>query len=106
MTNPATVPLADSRKPAILIVDDAPDNLGTLRTVLLRHLDTCLRNDDARAEDALTTLQNKLPAGAPPAAHAALAAVRQAVEDIEYDAALSPLAELARALDIELREKV
>ena len=36
MTNPATVPLADSRKPAILIVDDAPDNLGTLRTVLLR----------------------------------------------------------------------
>ncbi|MGO4378225.1 response regulator [Pseudoduganella sp. RAF19] len=73
---------------------------------LLRHLDTCLRNDDARAEDTLTTLQNKLPAGAPPAAHAALAAVRQAVEDIEYDAALSPLAELAQALDIELREKV
>ena len=36
MSHPATVPLADPRKPAILIVDDAPDNLGTLRTVLLR----------------------------------------------------------------------
>jgi diguanylate cyclase (GGDEF)-like protein/PAS domain S-box-containing protein len=36
MTNPATVPLADPRKPAILIVDDAPDNLGALRTMMLR----------------------------------------------------------------------
>jgi len=36
MTNPVTVPLADPRKPAILIVDDAPDNLGTLRTMMLR----------------------------------------------------------------------
>ena len=36
MRNPVTVPLADPRKPAILIVDDAPDNLGTLRTMMLR----------------------------------------------------------------------
>jgi two-component system, cell cycle response regulator len=36
MTNPATVPLADPRKPAILIVDDAPDNLGVLRSMMLR----------------------------------------------------------------------
>ncbi|MBW8901582.1 MAG: REC domain-containing diguanylate cyclase, partial [Massilia sp.] len=36
MSHPATVPLADPRKPAILIVDDAPDNLGTLRTMMLR----------------------------------------------------------------------
>jgi two-component system, cell cycle response regulator len=36
MTNPATVPLADPRKPAILIVDDAPDNLGMLRSMMLR----------------------------------------------------------------------
>jgi diguanylate cyclase (GGDEF)-like protein/PAS domain S-box-containing protein len=36
MTNPATVPLADPRKPAILIVDDAPDNLGVLRAMMLR----------------------------------------------------------------------
>jgi diguanylate cyclase (GGDEF)-like protein/PAS domain S-box-containing protein len=36
MTNPATVPLADPRKPAILIVDDAPDHLGVLRSMMLR----------------------------------------------------------------------
>jgi diguanylate cyclase (GGDEF)-like protein/PAS domain S-box-containing protein len=36
MSHPATVPLADPRKPAILIVDDAPDNLGMLRTMMLR----------------------------------------------------------------------
>jgi diguanylate cyclase (GGDEF)-like protein/PAS domain S-box-containing protein len=36
MTNPAPVPLADPRKPAILIVDDAPDNLGVLRSMMLR----------------------------------------------------------------------
>lgn len=34
MTFPASV--SDSRKPAILIVDDAPDNLGVLRTMMLR----------------------------------------------------------------------
>jgi len=34
MTFPASVP--DSRKPAILIVDDSPDNLGVLRTMMLR----------------------------------------------------------------------
>jgi len=36
MTNLATVPLADPRKPAILIVDDAPDHLGMLRAMMLR----------------------------------------------------------------------
>jgi diguanylate cyclase (GGDEF)-like protein/PAS domain S-box-containing protein len=36
MTYPATAPLADPRKPAILIVDDAPDNLGVLRSMMLR----------------------------------------------------------------------
>jgi len=71
---------------------------------LLRSLHTLLRADNAKAEDTLQTLQARLPAGAPPAAHEALAAVRQAVEEIEYDAALSPLAELAGALDIELGE--
>ncbi len=35
MTYPATALPAELRKPAILIVDDAPDNLGTLRTILL-----------------------------------------------------------------------
>ena len=36
MTDPVSVPLSDTRKPAILIVDDAPDNLGVLRTMMLR----------------------------------------------------------------------
>jgi diguanylate cyclase (GGDEF)-like protein/PAS domain S-box-containing protein len=36
MTNPATALLADVRKPAILIVDDAPDNLGVLRSIMLQ----------------------------------------------------------------------
>jgi len=36
MTNTVSVSVSDTRKPAILIVDDAPVNLGTLRTVMLR----------------------------------------------------------------------
>jgi signal transduction histidine kinase/DNA-binding response OmpR family regulator/HPt (histidine-containing phosphotransfer) domain-containing protein len=72
---------------------------------LLRKLETCLRADDARAEDALLALADKLPAGTPRQAHQALAAIRLAVDEIEYDAALSSLAELAQVLDIELGEK-
>ncbi len=68
---------------------------------LLRTLETCLRADDARAEDLLRELQ-ALPAAA---AHGALlASIARAVADIEYDAALVPLAELAAALDIHLEE--
>ncbi|MFC5548515.1 diguanylate cyclase [Massilia aerilata] len=36
MTNPASVGLTAPRKPAVLIVDDAPDNLALLRTMMLR----------------------------------------------------------------------
>ncbi len=36
MTNTVSVSLSDTRKPAILIVDDAPDSLGALRTIMLR----------------------------------------------------------------------
>ena len=36
MTNPAPAPVVDPHKPAILIVDDAPDNLGLLRTMMVR----------------------------------------------------------------------
>ena len=36
MTNQASAGLATPRKPAILIVDDAPDNVSLLRTMLLR----------------------------------------------------------------------
>jgi signal transduction histidine kinase/DNA-binding response OmpR family regulator len=71
---------------------------------LLLQLDALLRADDARAEDTLLALQAQLPAGSPPAAHEALASLRQAVEDIEYDAALSALATLAQTLNIQLSE--
>ena len=36
MTTTASAPVSAMRKPAILIVDDAPDNLGVLRTLMLR----------------------------------------------------------------------
>lgn len=36
MTFPAETPVVDPRKPAILIVDDAPDNLGLLRSMMVR----------------------------------------------------------------------
>jgi two-component system cell cycle response regulator len=36
MTFPANTPVVDPRKPAILIVDDAPDNLGLLRSMMVR----------------------------------------------------------------------
>jgi len=36
MTDLASAPPGGVHKPAILIVDDAPDNLGTLRTIMLR----------------------------------------------------------------------
>jgi len=36
MTNTVSVSLSDTHKPAILIVDDAPDSLGALRTIMLR----------------------------------------------------------------------
>jgi hypothetical protein len=50
-----------------------------------------LRADDARAEDAVAGLQAALPDGA----HAALiAALRKAVDDIEYARALALLEEL------------
>jgi len=71
---------------------------------LLRNLEACLRADDARAEDALLALEAVLAKNAPDAAQQALAQVRRAVDEIEYDAALSPLAQLAQALDIELGE--
>jgi signal transduction histidine kinase/DNA-binding response OmpR family regulator len=73
-------------------------------SALLLQLDTLLRADDARAEDTLLALQAQLPAGSPPAAHEALASLRQAVEDIEYDAALSALATLAQTMNIQLSE--
>ncbi|HJV03599.1 MAG TPA: response regulator [Burkholderiaceae bacterium] len=75
----------------------APDMPGA--APLIRQLEAYLRDDDARAEDALHALQ-ALPGAA---RHGALlAAIQHAVDEIEYDVALAPLAELARALNLNL----
>ena len=63
---------------------------------LLERLDGWLRADDARAEDGVTALEAALPE----AHHAALlAALRDAVEEVEYAAAREHLAALAHGLD-------
>ena len=68
---------------------------------LLKQLEGYLRSDDARAEDALQELQSRLSASG----HAiTLAAIQHAVDDIEYPAALAPLAALAAALHMNLEE--
>jgi two-component system cell cycle response regulator len=52
MTDPASVSVSDTRKPAVLIVDDAPDNLGALRTMMLRQgYQTFVANSGERALD-------------------------------------------------------
>jgi len=76
----------------------APTTDALRRHLLLLH--DYLRGDDARAEDALAALQRQLPAAYAPA----LANIRQAVDEIEYHAALAPLAALARALHVNLEE--
>ncbi|HZX29102.1 MAG TPA: response regulator [Telluria sp.] len=68
---------------------------------LLRELDAHLRADDARAEDTLDALEAILP-GAEHEIH--LAAIRHAVDEIEYHGGMAPLAGLARALGITLEE--
>lgn len=68
---------------------------------LLRRLESWLLEDDARARDAAAELQALLPGEE----HAALlGAVVAAVEDLEYEAALAPLAQLARRLGVNLEE--
>jgi signal transduction histidine kinase/CheY-like chemotaxis protein len=71
--------------------------------MLIEQLDTYLRADDARAEDVLLELR-ALPAVI---RHAdKLAAIRHAVEEIEYPAALAPLSALAQALAPAGQKKV
>nr|WP_315249138.1 ATP-binding protein [uncultured Duganella sp.] len=70
--------------------------------LLIARLEAYLRADDARAEDVLAELR-ALPTVL---RHAELlAAIRQAVDDIEYQAALAPLGMLARTLQNELEEQ-
>ncbi|CAN7384368.1 response regulator [Massilia sp. LjRoot122] len=76
----------------------APAGPAALAAVIAR-LDSYLRTDDARAEDALAQLESLLAAGVHAGQVAApLASVRRAVADIEYAAALAPLAALAAQL--------
>jgi signal transduction histidine kinase/DNA-binding response OmpR family regulator/HPt (histidine-containing phosphotransfer) domain-containing protein len=94
-TGPA--PGAGAPGPAAAAQAPAADMPGA--APLIRQLEAFLRHDDARAEDALHALQ-ALPGAA---RHGALlAAIQQAVDEIEYDVALAPLAELARALNLNL----
>jgi signal transduction histidine kinase/DNA-binding response OmpR family regulator/HPt (histidine-containing phosphotransfer) domain-containing protein len=66
---------------------DLPVQMATLAAQLAAYL----RADDARAEDAIAALQAALPDGA----HTGLiAALRKAVDDIEYASALALLAQL------------
>ena len=66
---------------------------------LIRELDGYLQADDARAEDLLAQLTTLLAGGQ----HAALLArIQRAVDEIEYHHALRPLADLARALNVDM----
>jgi two-component system sensor histidine kinase/response regulator len=79
----------------------APEALS----LVIARLDGYLRSDDARAEDALAQLESLLGAGkhADPVEQA-LGAVRRAVAEIEYAAALGPLTALGAQLDPSLEE--
>jgi HPt (histidine-containing phosphotransfer) domain-containing protein len=74
----------------------APAVSGLDAGALLARLRGFLETDDARAEDALAELQAAL---ADPRHAASLAAIRTAVDEIEYERALVHLDELERAVD-------
>jgi signal transduction histidine kinase/DNA-binding response OmpR family regulator/HPt (histidine-containing phosphotransfer) domain-containing protein len=77
----------------------APAVRGLDAGALLARLRGFLETDDARAEDALAELQGVLT----DARHAApLAAIRAAVDEIEYERALVHLDGLERAVDIQV----
>jgi signal transduction histidine kinase/DNA-binding response OmpR family regulator/HPt (histidine-containing phosphotransfer) domain-containing protein len=70
---------------------------------VLRQLAAYLRADDARAEDALAELQSLLVPGQN---RALIDAVAGAIHELEYEAALAPLARLAAALGTSFEETV
>jgi hypothetical protein len=74
----------------------APAVTGLDAGALLARLRGFLETDDARAEDALAEVQAAL---ADPRHAAPLAAIRTAVDEIEYERALVHLDELERAVD-------
>jgi hypothetical protein len=74
----------------------APPVRGLDAGALLARLRGFLETDDARAEDALAELQGALP---DPRHAAQLDAIRAAIDDIEYECALTHLDALERAVD-------
>ena len=79
---------------------DAPAGLPRL-PALVKRLESWLLEDDARARDAAAELQVLLPGEE----HAALLEVIvAAVDDLEYEAALPPLAQLALRLGLDMEE--
>jgi diguanylate cyclase (GGDEF)-like protein/PAS domain S-box-containing protein len=61
MTDPASAGIAAPRKPAILIVDDAPDNLSLLRSMLLQQgYQTFIATSGERAIDIAQRIQPDL----------------------------------------------
>ena len=78
----------------------APASLPAL-PALVRRLESWLADDDARARDAACELQALLPG---PEHAALLGLIHAAVEDLEYQAALAPLAQLAQRLGLDLEE--
>jgi len=99
----AEMVLAGLGRMAAPVLPDAPDP-NALASVLKR-LEDFLRDDDARAEDALAQLEWLLASTMQAALVAApLADLRRAVSDIEYGAALAPLATLAAQLDAGVRD--
>jgi two-component system sensor histidine kinase/response regulator len=103
LVNAADTVLSGLAQMAALALPQAGDPEAL--SLVIARLDNYLRTDDARAEDALAQLELLLGAGA----HAdpveqALGAVRRAVAEIEYAAALGPLAALGAQLDLSLEE--
>ena len=103
LVNAADTVLSGLAQMAALALPQAGDPEAL--SLVIARLDGYLRTDDARAEDALAQLESLLGAGA----HAdpveqALGAVRRAVAEIEYAAALGPLAALSAQLDLSLEE--
>lgn len=85
-------------------MDEAPSPLRYRdgdAALLIARLEAYLRADDARAEDVLAELR-----ALPLAIHHAeqLTLIQRAVDEIEYQAALTPLGTLARTLQNELEE--
>jgi len=95
----ALAQLAEAAQPRA--ADPAMPPAGPALAALVLRLRLLLEADDARAEDALGELELLLAGGV----HGdALATLRRAVEDLEYEAALAPLAQLAAGLEPDMED--